>query len=142
MKCTLVAGGLLFAAPALADDACESLKLQQALALEPQIDCPSPAKPIESKKRWTVIDFATGRCEPAHLPSSPAQAQTMLRSHEILSTTDVEKNDDGSVKSVIVSFAIKGQNSEMLWFTRAADCEEVRKDMITDGRLTDKSELE
>jgi hypothetical protein len=50
MKWALVAGGLLFAGPALADDACESLKLQQALALEPQIDCPSPAKPIKSKK--------------------------------------------------------------------------------------------
>lgn len=45
MKWTIVAAGLLFAVPAMADDACEALQFQQALALMPQIDCSPPVKP-------------------------------------------------------------------------------------------------
>ena len=47
MKFALVAGGLLFAGPALADNACEALRLQQALALVPMSDCNvAPRRPV------------------------------------------------------------------------------------------------
>lgn len=52
----LMASLLTTGAAARADEACESIKLQQALALEPQIDCPrtsssSTAAPVQRYPR-------------------------------------------------------------------------------------------
>lgn len=73
----VVAAGLLFAGPVLADDACESLKLQQALALVPQTDCGSAG-------------YVRGFLEVRNSPGGSGS------SHATLFRTGPSKNADGS----------------------------------------------
>ena len=61
-KLALVAAGcLLFAGPALADNTCEALRLQQALALVPMSDCnlaPHRAVPRVPSGKYDAADVA------------------------------------------------------------------------------------
>ncbi|MGD0106390.1 MAG: hypothetical protein ABSC06_20480 [Rhodopila sp.] len=133
MKWVLVAGGLLFAGPALADDACESLKLQQALALEPQIDCPraserrARADSPKPSPTWFVINHDTDRCAAAASISpypSPEAAHAAFVAAGQADVLKVYRSRTGEVESVAQEITGVGG---IMWFTDLPTCDRVRE---------------
>jgi hypothetical protein len=117
----------------LADDACESLKLQQALALEPQIDCPraserrARADSPKPSPTWFVINHDTDRCAAAASISpypSPEAAHAAFVAAGQADVLKVYRSRTGEVESVAQEITGVGG---IMWFTDLPTCDRVRE---------------
>lgn len=95
-------------------------------------------------RQWWVVNFSSDTCQSVDF--TPDAFERDLRSDATISgppQIEVGRDNNGQVIGVTVTAAYKSGNSARMWFaTTYQFCEYLRGELVKDGQLTRRSDLQ
>lgn len=107
---------------------------------------PAIAAQQKEQHHWYILSFQDGECYAAAVIhpriATPEQFHNPLRNQGVLDNIRVEKNNDGAVTLVIISYtSLRGEQGGSFWFPGSDQCEFGKIAARISGMLPDTSDL-